>query len=372
MSIRKTGLLAASAAAALMTMPPTAAFAFDVVDWDWQKLVDETVDINVTIDDTIDPTGIVEVEKLQAHFGNITATSTIDGVTNNAPGDANGDGLVTIDEVHQASLDYGPSDSGSVNPIVGPNEFTPPADNKVTVALEPVGTSYGNVNEDGANVDFAVRITGEIPLDQLGGVKDAVDLPSVENAATAVANNQDIYSESAVMLHDAQIAAGAFNTDCGDASCADAFLYGADLIAGVDGELDGTNVHTTLAALATLGAATGYLQPATVSANATVYNILNATVDNSATAVTNNMAVEIAAANPGDATMIADITQWGYANVNATALLDSCYGECLDPAVQIDGYANLGVLDGPIVSNTATAVGNNLSIKVSAPAAPVL
>ncbi len=114
MSIRKTGLLAATAAAALMTMPPTAAFAFDVVDWDWHKLVDENCGYRCRSSMTRSiPTGIVEVEKLQAHFGNITATSTIDGVTNNAPGDANGDGHRTRStKFTRRACDYSPSDGG--------------------------------------------------------------------------------------------------------------------------------------------------------------------------------------------------------------------------------------------------------------------
>jgi hypothetical protein len=361
MSIRKTGLWTATAAAALMAMPPTAALAFDEVDWNWDKDVQEHVNINVDITNTLVPTGIVEIEKLQTHFGNITATSTIDGVSNTPPVDGNGDGgTVMIDEVFNFDTTTDDStDPSSVNPVAGTGG-----------SILSASLTDGTLDEGTDNLIFNIAVQGEVQIDPASiDAFDAVDLPSVENAATAVANNQSITSASGVYLHDAQFAAGEVNpTYGGDGPDVGTFAAGADAIAGVDGELNGTNVHTTLAALATLGAATGFLTPAEISANATVYDILNATVDNSATAVTNNMAVEINAANPNDATMIADITQWGYANVTATALLDSCHGGCDNPAVTIDNYANLGALDRPIVSNTATAVGNNLSIKVNAPA----
>ncbi|WP_193178596.1 hypothetical protein [Oricola nitratireducens] len=371
MSIRKTGLWAATAAAALMAMPPTAAFAFDEVDWNWDKDVKEKVNINIDIANQLVPTGIVEIEKLQAHFGDIKATSTIDGVTNNPPGVTSDGEPYTIEADVGGNIQWEDGGPPELNPVTG-GSYSPDNSDVVVTPLDG-----GNADEANDEADFGFHVAVTVTPENLPGIQDARDLPSVENAATAVANNQSITSASGVYLHDGQFAAGDFNAlDCGDpnstdggasAGCADAFLGGAELIAGVDGELDGTNVHTTLAALATLGAATGFLTPAEVKANATVYDILNATVDNSATAVTNNMAVEINAANAADATMIADITQWGYANVTATALLDSCHGGCDNPAVTIDNYANLRKIDGPIVSNTATAVGNNLSIKVNAP-----
>ena len=59
-----------------------------------------------------------------------------------------------------------------------------------------------------------------------------------------------------------------------------------------------------------------------------------------------------------DAFAIADITQFNYADVNALSVVG---------AVDIDNYANMGALDGALVSSVATAVGNNASISVSSP-----
>jgi hypothetical protein len=193
-----------------------------------------------------------------------------------------------------------------------------------------------------------------------------------------VANNQEIESTVPVYLHDAQIAAGDFS---GDDVFVDPFLL-EEFADSVDFDGEGGNTHTTIAALTLLGAATGFIEPANITANATVYDVNNAMVENTATAVTNNMSVELAALTPNDAVMIADITQVGIADVtaNATLMGDPCDGECTgsDPAVELNGYTDfagaglgpLGDADGvqtPIVSNVATAVGNNLSIKVSGP-----
>ncbi|HEV7434459.1 MAG TPA: hypothetical protein VGO22_06270, partial [Pseudorhizobium sp.] len=131
-----------------------------------------------------------------------------------------------------------------------------------------------------------------------------------------------------------------------------------------DEDLEDINEHTTMAALLTVAAGAGLVQPAEVSASASVSNILNAYVDNAATAVTNNASFTIESANMENHVMVADLTQWGYANVSATAGVGN---------VNIDGYTNFGAanLGGggleditPVVRNAATAVGNNLSISV--------
>lgn len=387
MTARKRMLLAATASAALLAIPPTGAMAFDDVDWEWDKYVDEYVDIDITIQDDFNTTGMVEVEKLQMHFGDIEANATIYGVDNNAVGeDGGGDGLIVIDEIHDAALDYTDSEGGNtaINPIEGPNTLAGRTGSQLTVELydgDDPG-NYGNVNQSGENIDFVLRITGEIPFEELGGVKEAIDLPKVENTATAVANNQQIESTVPVYLHDAQIAAGDFN---GDDFFIDPFVvedYAASLNYALDFDGEGGNTHTTIAALTLLGAATGFINPAEITADATIFDANNTMVDNAATAVTNNMSVELAALTPNDAVVIADITQVGVADVYADATLTSC-GECGDAAVELNGYtdfaaAGLGPLgiDGveqvPIVSNVATAVGNNLSIKVSGPGGVVI
>ncbi len=94
----KTWLLGAVASAALMGGPP-AAFAFDQVDWAWDNVTHEDLNLDIDVTTNIDPTGLVQVEKLLAHFGDITATSTISGIENNAVPDAGtGSGTVLIDQ----------------------------------------------------------------------------------------------------------------------------------------------------------------------------------------------------------------------------------------------------------------------------------
>jgi hypothetical protein len=389
MTIRKSSLMAATASVALLAIPPTGAFAFDVVDWEFTDLVDKEIDVDITVNDTFTTTGVVQVEKLQMHFGNIDADATVYGVDNNPPGgDVNG--LVVIDEIHNGGPTYEDlvaNQEDSDNPINGPFEFSPELGSQLNVELvDRGGGDYGDVNEVNESLDFDVRVYGEIPIEALGGVTAAIDLPKVENAATAVSNNQDITSTVPTYLHDAQIAAGAINDlegNCSECNAGDplAFLIGAWLLTEVDDEFEGINVHTDIAALTILGAATGFIEPAEITATATVYDVNNATVENAATAVTNNMSVELAALTPNDAMMVADITQVGIANVSASATLrgNPCDGECGgDPAVEINGYVDfagaglgpLGNAEGvqtPIVSNVATAVGNNLSINVSGP-----
>lgn len=357
----KRMLLGATAVAALAGGSP--AFAFEVVDWTWDKTVLETVTINTTINDTLDPTGLVQVEKLQMHFGNLNATATVNNVHNNALPNGGGSGTVIIDE----TFNFQTTTDDSTNPsTVVPVAGTPLGVTPLTAELED-----GTLDEGTDELDFDIRFQGELPV-ILDTAIDAIDLPKVENSATAVANNQSIEADVPIYLHDAQFAAGGFNPTCGDtegSECPDAvgFLLGALGLFEVDGQLDGINEHTSIAGLMTIAAATGFVQPAEITATANVSDIINAYVENSATAVTNNASYTIESADPNNHIMIADLTQWGYANVSATATVDQ---------VALNGYAGFGAagLGGglnedivPIVSNSATAVGNNLSIKVGVP-----
>ncbi|MDQ2704296.1 MAG: hypothetical protein M3Y43_03960, partial [Pseudomonadota bacterium] len=254
------------------------------------------------------------------------------------------------------------TDPSTVLPVAG----TPGGPTPLTADL-----TDGTLDEGSDELDFNIRFQGEVPV-VLDDAIDAVDLPKVENAATSVANNQSIEADVPIYLHDAQFAAGGFNPTCGDTEggeCPDAvgFLLGALGLFEVDGQLDDINEHTSIAGLMTVAAATGFVNPAEITATANVSDIINAYVENSATAVTNNASYTIESADPNNHIMIADLTQWGYANVNATATVEQ---------VALNGYTGFGAagLGGglsedivPIVSNSATAVGNNLSIKVGVP-----
>jgi chitinase len=104
-----------------------------------------------------------------------------------------------------------------------------------------------------------------------------------------------------------------------------------------------------------------------------VDDIINATVDSTATAVTNNMSVDLAYAVPAanvttfqgghhhspaldsDAVMIGDFKQVALSDTSAVSVVTD---------VSLNKYKNLGGEFRPIVNSVATAVGNNLSISV--------
>lgn len=384
-------LLSATATAALLGAIPSA-LAFEEVDWEWNSKVWTEAKIEVDAKVDLDPSGLVQVEKIQAHFGNLTATATVDGVYNENPG--GGSGTATIDETFDVTIDYTDGNDEGLD-IFEDNDnaidtllAVGDGDSDVTLTLvdtDAPNEDFGNVNEQGEQVFFDLNVAGTFEVTPDTAV-EAADLPAVVNAATAVANNQSIESDVAMLLHDAQFAAGEFNPTCYTqtyGSCPDelGFIIGALGLFAVDEDTEELNEHTTIAGLLTIAAATGFINPAEIKAEATVKNILNASVDNSATAVTNNASYVLEALadpTPADGTdyyapdfnsdhvLIADLTQWGYANVEAKAKVEN---------VTLQNYTGFGDVgmggsgndDGvivPIVSNTATAVGNNLSIRV--------
>lgn len=370
----KRMLLGATASAALLGGAP--AYAFEIVDWTWDKDVTETVTITTTVTTDLVPDGLVQVEKLQMHFGNLNATSNVASVHNN-PGTGGGG---TVDELFDAELNYidgspaneNDTTESATNAISGSpaTVFTAQGGSGFTLDIvDQGGNDFGNVDENAELATFQLHLQGTLVPE---GEIAAVDLPKVENAATAVANNQSISADVPIYLHDAQFAAGAFTPTCSDgdsnAGCPDefGFLLGAYGVTILDNQLDGINEHTSIAGLLTVAAATGFIEPASITASATVSDVLNAYVENSATAVTNNASFSVLSGTQANHIVVADLTQWGYANVGASA---SVGGVTLD---NYTGFGAAGLGGGgditPIVSNSATAVGNNLSIKVGSPA----
>ena len=325
----RMALLAGVAASALTF--GSSAFAFDNVDWNWNQNVNTNVNVNANVATNIDPTGLVDLEKLQLMIGDVSATSTVDGVYNNQPTQA-GDGTVSFD------VNW----SGPYDPITG-DFSSPPA----TLGGDLSGSSSavtGAVNESGNALSFQADFT-DVPVTVAGSQTfDALtELPQVASAATAVGNNQSITSDVGTQVHDAQVLFGGFSNS----------------VDGAPSMPDPGNTGLSAALAVALGGAYGIITPSTVTAESDVSHILNASVDSNATAVGNNANIEVDAATPADAMLIGDFTQVAYANVNATSTVD---------CVNLNDYTNLGSLDHPIVNSAATAVGNNLNIKVTAPA----
>ena len=366
---RRQRLLFSSAAAAVIAGGlASKAMAFDVVDWKWEKYVDVTETINITVNDTFDLSGLVELEKWQLNFGDVTATATASGIYNNTPG-VGGDGtvLVPIDGSGTFDLSYvDPADDSGTQGSPGEVLPTVVQDASGLDLTISGGTADENTNTlSGIGYEFGGQVEVQVGDLTLPGENDAVDLPEVLNTATAVANNQSITTTTALQLDDLQIAAGdinSINQENGNPD-ARAFLIGALGVTQVDNQLGGINQNYDMAALAIIGAATGFIEPTDISATATVSDILNASVDNSATAVGNNASYKINAATPGDGYIVADLTQLVIGDVTALA-------SATDISVNNynnfggAGFGNLSDPQTPLVSNVATAVGNNLNINV--------
>lgn len=310
MNIKKT-LLASAAFVAFASNP---AFAFEEVNWVWDSNVTDNInrDINVTIDTS--PSGLVQIEKIQTQTGDVTATSAVTGINNNPPGIGEG-GLVQIDETMTVTTNY--------DKPIGIGESTTATGG--LVSNDPEGQLTGELlsgtlsEQQNAFTDIIdVQLTGEIALEDIGGINDAVDLPKINSAATAVGNNQSIDSSVSVALHDEQI------------------------LSGLEG---GT---------------------AAVTATSTVSDILNATVESAATAVGNNMDVSLTAASVSDAFMVADVSQTSSANISAVSDVTNVTFESYNNF----GEASMGPIADvqiPMINSVATAVGNNMSVVVASP-----
>ena len=353
--MKMTKLLLGSAALVALTLGSASdAKAFDDVDWTWNKEVTSTETIDIKVLDEFDISGLVEIEKTQINIGDVSAVSTVVGVDNNPPGEAEGTTTAYFDTQIDLTAPY--DDNAAGNPITD------------VVINSPglVGSNgAGNVDNNENEVNMTFDLEGEVEVDlsevEFDGINDAVDLPAVESVATAVGNNQTIESTVAVNIHDGQYNMGDIGLDGetdGQMLAALAYLL---MESDADIDLSGLttgNTATDMLAIATIGSALGLIQQGEVSATSTVADIKNASVDSSATAVANNLSVDVEANTPGDAFAIADITQFNYADVYANSSVSD---------VSVNNYANLGVLEQPLVNSVATAVGNNVSISVSSP-----
>lgn len=340
MKINRKTLLAGASFAMLGLGIASPAQAFDDVEWSWNNDVTSVTNMTVNVDDAFDWSGLVEVETIQTNIGDVVASSTVTGIDNTPPNSGTGSGVVSIDETFVFQTFYDDSQDPDAILATGMLPGTPDGLNGEVVS--------GSVNEgDDVIADLTFHVTGEYEFEDVESASlDGADLPEIASAATSVANNHSIDSTSAVNLHNAQFNFGGFNPE------ASANSEDLDLL-GVADATD--NAHTDAALGLTLAAALGIITPGTVSATSTVDGITNASVDSSATAVANNMSVSLEPLQSGDAFLVADLTQFNYADVSATSSITD---------VSVSNYSNLDVIDGPLVNSVATAVGNNVSISV--------
>ena len=346
MSIVGKNLLGSAAAIAMFVAAPSAAFAFDAVNWEWNKTVTETVDIDIDINAEFDPTGLTQVEKLQIQIGDVEATSSVHDIDNNQPAGAGG-GTGTFSETFVFDT-FTVEGSGVIDNI---NAAGPISQNGINGTFDGGTVDETTVPGMGDPTQLTFTVDGTVTVDPAASFDAATELPSIDSAATAVGNNQTINSDVATYLHDAQLL---FDVQ------EDADLDAQDAIGALAAVALGSqfidNSHTAFAVGATALAITGTIEKAEVDATSEVYNILNARVDSSATAVGNNMSVNVNAdGDPtGDSILVADITQFSLADVSATSDVYE---------VAVNNYTNLAAVN-PLVSSAATAVGNNVSINV--------
>lgn len=334
---KKLGLLVSVSTLALgMIGFAGAANAFDDVNWTWNAAVEETVTKTVDINIDIDPTGMVMLEDLQISIGDVTATSNVHGIYNHQPTGGTEGGPVEVD-LGSITLD---ADYGLGGAFLPGGTATPTVGDEGPSDLSPTVTS-GMIDETDSPPDVNGNVMAEIDLGSImievepteGEAFDALtELPEVISAATAVGNNTSITADTAVQLHEAQWAIG-------------------DVSIPPQGEDGGGFTWSRVVGI----------EKAEISATSDVYDILNASVDSSATAVGNNLTVDIEAEG-SDRLAIADVIQVSIANVTATSNVSD---------VDLYNYTNLGALDRPIVNSVATAVGNNKSFSVNAPSVDV-
>ena len=343
--------LLAGASAVAMGLATTQASAFEEVDWDWYTDIYEKVLIKVKIDPEFDPSGMVQVEKLQIFVGDVKANAWVEAVLHKpaAPGhdivrlESGGSGTfkghfsggfsgITKGKVLDEEIAYLTNEKkcwwGRCDRWIEPHyvKDVDPFIGKTRGRLG--GTLYGGFEWSGYQ---EVLIPKPFTLDQL---------PLVEITATAIGNAESIDSDVAVFVHEGQFVVG----------------EGHDHVDGWDSKYN-PNSHTQLAADLLHGALHGKLSRANIEANAGSWYIQQAQADISATAVANSNSINVDAASRDDAIVIADLTQFAYANVSANAYLGLHV---------IDNYVDLGTLDGALTSVTATAVGNVSNITVCA------
>jgi len=335
----KTGLLAGASTLALGLMVAAApASAFDTVNWTWDAAITETVTKDVTITIDMAPTGMVMLEDLQVQIGDVTATSTVSNIRNVQPTAGNEGGTVDFG-VQDFQFQYG---LGGEGVMVLENDFK--SDNILSATVDESDT-LPNIN--GTVIGTFDLGEVEIPASEALSFDALTELPAIVSSATAVANNTSITSDVGVQLHEGQFS---FNTS-GETG-------NGVLAALADADLSGGNRHQTAAGLLTLAALGGEITSANISATSTVSDILNATVDSSATAVANNLTVNVVPKTDADALLIGDAVQFSFASVNATSDVSD---------IRVRNYTGLGGLTGPMISSVATAVGNNKSITVQSP-----
>ncbi|MEQ1863411.1 MAG: hypothetical protein ABL996_02030 [Micropepsaceae bacterium] len=382
-ALKSARILAASLGVlAFGALAATPAMAFDNLEWNWQKDVKEKVDIDVYIDVDVESTGLVEVEKLQIFLGDVTAHNYVYDIDNKPFYEGSGKDHNYDPKPHKRpTWDYGKDDGQYYVPDEKKHSYGPRKPVIVCFQQGP-GCGGGGDYDKGDGWD-------KVPVKPLDA---RYELPIILASAQAIGNNQSISSDVPIFLHDGQFVANV-RERC-DLRCEwDPTAIMAGLPSST-GSFDSRgryqepegNLHHKVALLFGLGAIFGVLEHAEIEAKSYVYDVTNVSVDNSSTAVANNISVNLASDVDGGTecktgckdrlsnhVVIADITQFALANVSATTKTYDVTATGYDHMRQLE-TKTLSQREGdpgytisvptPWISSTATAVGNNVTINV--------
>ena len=367
-SLLSARTLAASLGVLMVGALAAPAMAFDDVDWNWKKRVKENVDIDVYIDVDVESTGLVELENLQIFLGTVKAESYVHDIDNNP--------FYKENEHHK---DYYVPDEKKHRPPV--------------ICAKSLICTAGLYDDKKRRKDDGWDKIPVKPLDA------RYELPIVLSSATAVGNNASITSDVPVFLHSGQYVAdvkGGYKPRDGGGSTgtlADAWKSPGCMYARIKCERESGNAFVDLAEDFLKDAKDHKLAHAKIEAISRVWDIKNASVDSSATAVANNVSITLASDVDGvgkDAVtpckdkkcdsdrlsnhiVIADNTQFALANVHAKSSVYDISATGYDHMRQLE-TETLSQKEGdpgytikvptPWISSVATAVGNNISINV--------
>lgn len=204
------------------------------------------------------------------------------------------------------------------------------------------------------SIDPCVRIS--VDLDPSSMTTVEADQLSVGDIR-AISVVKDIEVEQPSTGHDDHHDFWSHDNDHGSAALAALTELGG-IVSAATAVANNVNVDTNTQALFAnieQTASGGWFHLGEVTAKSIVKDIENLKVDSTATAVSNNVNLSQTVASLGDVTAVANVEQNSFMDVKAVSVVKD---------VELKNYSGLGSLTTPVISSTATAVGNNLNVSV--------
>lgn len=416
--MKKAALYASASALVLGMAIASPANAFDKIDWDWDNEIDQDVNVDVDIYVDVDPSGLVQVEKLQISLGNKSAESRLDsfvniphmsfddGITHTTTIETEGEfgggfvfsGIIKDEEIKDldgdvdwhGDIDLDPRYQRDIDPFFGGGHFggSYSETTDITVAMpDPVNalkhlpvvevSAVALGNSESITSDVAVMVnegqfTIGAPTGNGGGTNGTVEVP-VELAVEGSAEGYIDIDASGNNPNQALNIVGIAGSPAGESVTEGGVegFNGSENPLEVSGTATGTinvpvlgsgdwvdadNEHVALADTMLSLALEGLITPAQMTAASSAGLIVNAQADISATSIANNHAITLDAASEDDAIVVADLVQFAYADNAANAYLGSHV---------VSNYVNLGKLEDALTRVSSVAAGNISNIEVS-------